>query len=168
MADEQRPISVDTTGAELLAEAMRSLLNQFPGLPAGKTIRFEQLDKDSGIAFSADDGALVMEERVSITDFVTQICQYPFFVIYRTDAPREAQKLRVQSFLDTLGAWLCMETVVIDGEEVRLDAWPDLTRGRVITKITRMNAYGLEPNADGVQDWLLPVTVTYTNEFDRW
>ena len=43
-----------------------------------------------------------------------------------------------------------------------------MTDDRKITRITRSNSYGLEPNEDGVQDWLMPVTVEYTHEFDMW
>jgi hypothetical protein len=89
-----------------------------------------------------------------------------FFVVYRTASTRAAQKINVQTFLDTLGKWLCKEVAVIGDEEVTLDAYPDLAGGREIKKITRNNSYGVEPTEKGVQDWLLPVIVEYTNEFD--
>lgn len=167
MAEDQKPIGVDATGYEVLTNAVLSLLSQFPGLN-GREILFEELGEESGIAFSADSGALVMGERRSITDHVTQTCQYPFFVIYRTTGTREFQKLQVQNFLDTLGKWLCKEPVDIAGVEHRLSAYPALSDGRKITRITRSNSYGLTPNENKTQDWLLPVTVQYTNEFDMW
>lgn len=165
--EEVKPIGADVSGYEILTNAVLVLLSQFPGLN-GREILFEELDKESGIAFSADNGALVMTERRSITDHVTQTCQYPFFIIYRTASTKEFQKLQVQAFFDAIGKWLCNEPVEIDGESVRLSAYPELSDGRKITRITRSNSYGLEPNEDGVQDWLMPVTVQYTNEFDMW
>lgn len=164
MANEIKPIGVDATGCEVLSNAILSLLNQYPGLN-GREILFEELGEDGGIAMSADNGALVMTERRSITDHVFQSCQFPFFVVYRTASTRETQKLQVQAFLDALGKWLCKEpSEACD----KVCTYPVLTDGRKITRITRSNCYGLQPNPSGTQDWLLPVTVQYTNEFDMW
>lgn len=161
---EAKPIGYDVSGYEILTNAVLALLSGFPGLN-GREIFFEELD-ESGIAFSADNGALVISERRSITDHVVQTCQFPFFVIYRTTSTKEFQKLQVQSFFDALGKWICKEPVQIGGETFRLTDYPSLAEGRRITRVTRSNSYGLEPNEDGVQDWLMPVTVQYTNEFD--
>lgn len=165
--EEVKPIGTDATGYELLTRAVKDLLNQFPGLN-GQKITFEELGEEDGIAFSADAGALVMSERRSITDHVFQSCQFPFLVIYRTTATREFQKLNVSAFLDSLGKWLCKEPVEINGTEYRLSSYPDLAAGRKITRITRNNSYGTVPNENGSQDWILPVSVQYTNEFDMW
>ena len=165
--EQVKPIGADVSGKEILTNAVLNLLAQFPGLN-GREIRFEQLDKESGIAFSADAGALIITERRSITDHVRQTCQYPFFVVYRTASTQEWQKLQVQAFFDSLGKWLCKEPAQIGGETVQLTQYPALADGRKITRITRSNSYGLEPGDNGVQDWLLPVIVEYTNEFDMW
>lgn len=61
MAD--KPIGKDATGYEILTDAMKALLNQYPGLYDNETIKFEELGKESGIAFSADNGALVYSEK---------------------------------------------------------------------------------------------------------
>lgn len=165
--EELKPIGADVDGFEILTNAVLELLSQFPGLN-GKEILFEELGKESGIAFSANNGALVMSERRSITDHVRQNCQYPFFIVYRTASTQEYQKLQVQAFFDAIGKWLCREPAVVNGETVRLKSYPALSDDRKITRITRSNSYGLEPSSDGVQDWLMPVTVEYTNEFDMW
>lgn len=165
--EELKPIGADVDGFEILTNAVLELLSQFPGLN-GRDILFEELGKESGIAFSANNGALVMSERRSITDHVRQNCQYPFFIVYRTASTQEYQKLQVQAFFDAIGKWLCREPAVVNGETVRLKSYPALSDDRKITRITRSNSYGLEPSSDGVQDWLMPVTVEYTNEFDMW
>ena len=165
--EELKPIGSDVDGFEILTNAVLELLSQFPGLN-GREILFEELGKESGIAFSANNGALVMSERRSITDHVRQNCQYPFFIVYRTASTQEYQKLQVQAFFDAIGKWLCREPAVVNGETVRLKSYPALPDDRKITRITRSNSYGLEPSSDGVQDWLMPVTVEYTNEFDMW
>lgn len=161
---ETKPIGFDVPGYEILTNAVLALLHQFPGRN-NREILFEELG-DSGIAFSADNGALILSERRSITDHVSQTCQFPFYIIYRTTSTKEHQKLQVQSFFDSIGKWICKEPVEINGETVQLTTYPKLSEGRKITRVMRSNSYGLEPNEDGAQDWLMPVTVQYTNEFD--
>lgn len=165
--EELKPIGADVTGFQILTNAVLDLLSAFPGLN-GREILFEELGKESGIAFSADNGALIMTETRSITDHVRQLCQYPFYIVYRTASTTEYQKLQVQAFFDAIGKWICKEPVEINGDTVRLAAYPALSNGRKIIRVTRSNSYGLDPNEDGVQDWLLPVIVEYTNEFDMW
>ena len=157
-------IGRDASGFDILTRAVKSLLNQYPGLEDGEVIKFEELGKESGIAFSADNGALVYAETEDVCGFRHQKCQYPFYVVYRTASNKERLKLSAQEFLDSLGKWLCQEPVVINGTQTRLAAFPALSEGRIIKRITRENAYGLETNADAVQDWVLPVTVQYTND----
>lgn len=163
--EEVKPIGSDPTGYEYMKKAIKALLNQYPGLN-GEKIYFEELGEEEGIAFSADAGALVMAERRSITDHVTQTCQFPFLLIYRTTATREFEKLSVSVFLDTLGKWLCREPVEIQGMTYRLSEYPTIADGRKITRITRNNSYGAVPNENKSQDWILPVSVQYTYEFD--
>lgn len=168
MADDQKPIKKDAIGYEVITDAMKHLLNQFPGLSPGEIIKYEDLPADYGIAFSNNSGALVFTESEDITGGVKQECQYPFFVVYRSSgSSRELQKLNIQEFLDSLGKWLCREDSVVNGETYRLESYPKLAGTRQIKKIIRDNSYGTEPQENGVQDWLLPVTVEYTNEFER-
>lgn len=162
---EAKPIGTDPTGFEHMKRAIRALLNDFPGLD-GQKIYFEELGEESGIAFSADAGALVMAETRSITDHVTQTCQFPFLLVYRTTATREFQKLNVSAFLDMIGKWICKEPVEIGGVPYKLKSYPAIADGRRITRITRNNAYGAVPNENKSQDWVLPVSVQYTYEFD--
>ena len=163
--EEVKPIGSDPTGYEYMKKAVKALLNQYPGLNGDK-IYFEELGEEDGIAFSADAGALVMAESRSITDHVTQTCQFPFLLIYRTTATREFEKLSVSAFLDTLGKWICREPVQINGYNHRLLEYPVISDGRKITRITRNNSYGTVPNENKSQDWILPVSVQYTYEFD--
>lgn len=165
MTEELKPIGKDATGYELLTKAIKVLLNQFPGLD-GQKILFEELGEETGIAFSADAGALVMAERRSITDHITQECQFPFLLVYRATTTREFQKLNVAAFLETLGKWICKEPVEINGEIYRLYSYPEISDGRKITRISRNNSYGAVPNENKSQDWILPVSVQYTYEFD--
>lgn len=167
MAEEVKPIGLDGVGYEVLTKAVLALLSEY-GEIIGKEIYFEDISQ-TGIAFSADNGALVITERKTITGKIWQNCQYPFYVVYRTASTNEKLKLQAQTFLDSLGKWICMEPAEINGKTYFLDSYPALTKGRKITRVTRLNSYGLEPDANGDQDWLLPVTVLYTNEIQpKW
>lgn len=168
MGDELKPIGKDASGYDVLTIAVKALLNQFPGLYENETVKFEELGEDSGIAFSADNGALIFSETEDVLGGVRQTCQYPFYIIYRTSSTKERQKMSIQEFLDTFGKWLCREPVVIDGSEQQLSNYPTLSQGRKITKVTRDNSYGLEPQESGVQDWILPVSIEYKYDFERW
>lgn len=168
MGDERKPIGKDASGYDVLTIAVKALLNQFPGLYENETVKFEELGEDSGIAFSADNGALIFSETEDVLGGVRQTCQYPFYIIYRKSSTKERQKMSIQEFLDTFGKWLCREPVVIDGSEERLSNYPTLSQGRKITKVTRDNSYGLEPQESGVQDWILPVSIEYKYDFERW
>lgn len=162
MDREQKPIGLDGEGYEVLTKAVLAMMMEYSEL-IGQDILFEELGDSWGIAFSSDSGALVMTERRTVTGRVIQSCQYPFLVVYRTASTQERQKLQVQTFLDTLGKWLCGENATVGGKTERRDGFPTLAGEREITRITRMNAYGTQPQANGVQDWVLPVTVQYTN-----
>jgi hypothetical protein len=166
--DERKPIGKDASGYDVLTIAVKALLNQFPGLYENETVKFEELGEDSGIAFSADNGALIFSETEDVLGGVRHTCQYPFYIIYRTSSTKERQKMSIQEFLDTFGKWLCREPVVINGSEQRLSKYPTLSQGRKITKVTRDNSYGLEPQESGVQDWILPVSIEYKYDFERW
>lgn len=160
------PIGVDASGYEVLTKAVSELLNRYPGLD-GRIVSFEELSDTYGIAFSASSGALIISETEDILGNVHQVCNFPFLVIYRSSSTRAAQKVNVQTFLDSLGKWLCGEPAIVGDTEFRLLAYPELAAGRKIRKITRSNSYGVDPTEKGVQDWLMPVEVEYDNDFIR-
>lgn len=91
---------------------------------------------------------------------VSILCGVPHSIRQRT-----AEAI-CSEILDNLGKWICREPVVINGTETRLNAFPELSQGRVIKRIARGNSYGLEPQESGVQDWLLPLSVRYENTYE--
>lgn len=168
MDSEVKPIGVVTDGIEMLTAAILEVMRQYSAL-TGEDIYFEELGEESGIAFSASDGALIISETEDVLGGFIQRCQYPFFVVYRTSSTKEYQKLEAQKFLDSIGKWICGEPADVKGKYYALMKYPALTRGRKIVRITRKNSYPVEPYENGVQDWILPVTVEYTNEIEpKW
>jgi hypothetical protein len=165
--EKPKPLGLDGEGTDILKNAVLELLNQFPGLD-GREITFSGLTEDSGISMEPDSGTLIYTEKKFITGDVRQECQFPFFVVYRSGASSSYLKMSTAEFLDTLGAWICREPVVVDETPYQLTAYPAISDGRKITKVTRFNSYALEPNQNKTQDWIIPITVHYTHEFTMW
>lgn len=165
--EQPKPISLDGEGFNILKDAVVALLNDFPGLE-GREITFSGLTEDGGISMEPESGALIYAEKTDIIGTVYQECQFPFYVVYRTDATNEFIKRGIVDFLDALGAWICMEPVMVRGMPYQLKEYPQLTGRRKITSVGRFNSYALEPNANNTQDWLIPITVKYTHEFTLW
>lgn len=162
---QQRPI--DVKGSEIVSTALLQLINTFPALD-DKKIAFSSLDDKTGIGFFPTSGAAIISRRDSITGHVNLKCAYPFNIVYRASAKTEAQRLSIKEFLDTLGKWLERQPVVIHGQKEQLRSYPALDDGRmVVTSIVRSNpAYLSAAYQDGVEDWLISITLQYTYEYD--
>lgn len=158
----------DVDGSEAVSSVLVSLLNRFPGLGT-RTIKFSTLDDTAGLGFFPTSGAAILSNKEDITGHVHQVCLYPFTVVYRAAAKTEAQRLKMKEFLDTLGKWLELQPVTIQGTEHKLSAYPSIGSGnRVIKSITRTNPAHLNaPYQDGVEDWTISATLRYENEFDK-
>ncbi|MCD8371795.1 MAG: hypothetical protein LUD27_00645 [Clostridia bacterium] len=168
MADLKTAIDID--GSEAVSKALLDLLNKFPGIPDGASIKFASLDTASGIGFFPTSGAVLLSNKEDITGHVKQVCLYPFNVIYRAAPKSESQKLRIMEFLDLLGKWLELQPVVLaDDTEYKLDGYPDLQSGnRVIKSVYRTNAGHLNAAYDdGIEDWMLSATLRYENEYNK-
>lgn len=165
--NELKPISQDGEGYNILKDAVLDLLNLYPGLD-GKTVTFSNLREDDGLSIEPESGALIYVEKKDIVGGVYQECQFPFFLVHRSNAGSSFLKMGVNEFLDTIAAWICREPVIISQTLYQLTEYPKLTGGRKITGVTRFNSYALEPNPNGTQDWVVPITVKYTHEYTLW
>ena len=165
MAEKQYAIDID--GTEIVSTALMALLNRFPGLN-GKKIAFSTLSDTAGIGFFPTSGAVILSEKESITGHVTQVCMYPFSIVYRAAPKTETQKLRIKELLDAIGKWLEQQPIVINGVTHQLEKYPDLGEGRVIKSISRKNPGHLNGTyQDGVEDWMIAVSLKYEVEFYR-
>ena len=138
---------IDIDGSEAVSKILLDLLNKFPGLTTSKSILFSTLSDASGIGFFPISGAALQSSTEDVTGHVTQVCQYPFNVVYRAAPKSETQRIRIKEYLD---------------------AYPALLAGnRVIKKISRTSpAYLNSAYQDGVEDWLIALRLDYNNEFD--
>lgn len=164
----KKAIGADAAGYDILTKAIKDMLNSFPGLMSGENVKFEELKDESGIAFSNNTGALVYTSTKDVIGYTHQTCKYLFVIVYRTSAQsKEQKKLSVQEFLEAFGRWLCMEECNINGKTYILYEYPKLSGGREIKDISRDNCYACEPQTNGVQDWILPITIEYTHDFKK-
>ena len=160
---------IDIDGTEAVSKVLLTLLNTFPGLSEGQSILFATLGEASGMGFFPTTGAAFLRDTEDVTGHVTQVCLYPFSVIYRAAPKSEAQRMRIKESLDALGKWLEQQPVTLNGIEHRLAAYPALASGnRIIRSISRSSpAYINGVYQDGVEDWIITARLTYDNEFDR-
>ena len=175
MADV-KPLGFDNEAYEVMSKAILALFAEF--IEVAKVadpveykdlieegIYFGELNENSGYSFEGTGGAAIITRKTSITGKIHDSLQYPIVFIRRTASVKERQKLKVDTFLDTLGKWVCMEDVMINGQTYRLKEYPKLTNGRKITEVWRNNSVSQDPNANGVQDWGLPLYIYYTHEY---
>ena len=149
--ESKKPVMYDVDGYEAVTDALVSLLDSFPGLEEDEKIRFSTLDEDGGIAFYPVTGAVIVLEKKSVTGKVDQLCNYPFYVIYRSSIDSPKIKVSIKEFLDTLGKWL---------------EYPVLTEERKIEEIIRLTPAHLDNVSDGnIQDWAISISLKYRNIF---
>ena len=158
----------DVDGSKAVSSVLMTLLNQFPGLGT-RQVKFNTLEESAGIGFFPTSGAAIQSSRTNIRGHVKQVCLYPFTIVYRSSPKTEDHRLRIKEFLDTLGSWLELQPVTINGTEQKLAGYPSLNSGnREIKTITQTNPAHLnQPYQDGVEDWAMSATLQYENEFDK-
>lgn len=163
MADQ---IKYDVDGYETVTAALLDLLNQYPGLESGYEISLATLGEESGIAMYPISGAVIETEKKFITGKTTQVCLYPFYIIYRASGLSESRKAAVKEWLDSLGRWLEGRTVTIKGTDYQLSEYPTLTGNRKFLSIVRQSpAYLDTVNENKSENWAVYITARYQNAF---
>ncbi len=153
---EQKTVKYDVDGYDAVTSALRELLNQYPGLKDGEEISFSVLGEDSGKAMFPVSGAVIETETRNILGHVTQVCLYPFYVIYRASGLSENNKAKVKEWLDSLGKWL--ESV----------PYPPLTDGRKFLSISRQTpAYLDTVNENQSENWAIYISARYQYEYRK-
>lgn len=167
MSDKVSDVKFDVDGEASITKMLLDLLNRFPGL-SGKKICFSVLEKSSGIAFFPTQGAAITTEKTDVIGCVHQVCLYPFSVVYRFGPQKENQRVNVKELLDNIGRWLECQKVKIDDVEYAIEKYPVIEGNRKIKEFSRKsNAYLDRAYEDGVEDWVIPMSLTYENKFER-
>ena len=193
MADEKQVV-YDPDGYDLVTDALRALIAQYPGLDEGDSFSFSTAPTGAGKAIFPTTGAVIQSEIESITGHVTQTCLYPFTVLFRASGLSQKNRVTAKEWLDTFGRWLEKQAVVINHRRYILVEYPVLrTAGkydnleekyahcrqeadenyaiqgvRKILNITRQTpAYLSSVGEDKSEDWVISMVLMYRNEFDR-
>lgn len=165
---EKNQVRYDVDGYEAVTTALLALVNQFPGLEEGEEIAFSSLGEDGGIALYPVTGAVIESEKTNVCGEVTQVCAYPFTVVYRASGLPENRKAAVKEWLDDLGRWLERRPVTLSGTAHRLESYPPLTEGRKVLSISRQTpAFLSETYENKSEDWVISISARYENQFER-
>lgn len=168
MAEEQKQVRYDIDGYDVVTTALRELINQYPGVSDGDEITFSKLGEDNGKAMFPISGAVIETEDEDVTGHVTQVCLYPFYVIYRAGGLSENRKAAIKEWLDNLGKWMEQQTISIGEIAYRLDEYPTLTGNREFLSINRQTPGYLDSiNENKSENWAIYISARYQNEFDR-
>lgn len=164
---ENRQYRQDVDGFDYLTAALMEMVNSFPGLDSGEKFLFSMVPLEDGYSVIATAGAVIVDERESITGHVRQLCAYPFTIVIRVSGLSQKRKIAVKEWMDTLAKWLTRQDVTVDGMTYKL-SWPILTGDRKITNIERQSpAYLGSINEDKSENWVMDMIIQYRNEFDR-
>lgn len=166
MMDEKKQVKYDPEGAAALTEALRALVNRAPGLAPGEKIAFATLGQTEGLAMFPGDGAVVEQERRSVTGKVRQVCRYPFTVLCRGGALTEERRAALKERLDGLGRWLDRQSVTAEGQRFRLEEYPPLGDGRRFLDVSIQSPACLcERDEHQIETWAVALTARYENIF---
>lgn len=169
MADEQTK-QYDVDGYDIVTEKILTLLNDFPALSNTDRIEFATLAENRGKAMFPLNGGVVESNVKDITGYTTQVCMYPFLVMYRAGNLTAERRAAVKEWLDNLGRWLEKQTVHLKvGSEVQaytLAEYPELSGERKFKIIQRTAPAYLDGVNDNLtEDWAIALSAKYTNEF---
>lgn len=190
---EEKEVVYDPDGYDQVTDALRALIAQYPGLEKGESFCFSTAPSGAGKAIFPTTGAVIQSEVESITGHVTQMCLYPFTVLFRASGLSQKNRVNAKEWLDTFGRWLEKQTVTINGKYYVLNEYPALRAAweydnmnnrevfddeyfgdgavqgiRKIVNIVRQTpAYLNSVSDDKSEDWVISMVVTYRNEFDR-
>lgn len=168
LPQEKKTIKIDVDGSDAVSNVLLDLINTFPGLGDTK-VAFSSLNEFAGIGFFPTSGPVIVTESEDICGHVTQMCQYPFDIVYRAAPKTEEHRIKIKEFLDSIGKWLEKQPIKIGDKEEKISEYPNLTAGdRVIKSISRTNTGHLAAAyQDGIEDWTISAALKYENEFDK-
>ena len=167
MDEKKQQVKYDMGGFDELTQAIRALVNTYPGLAEGEQIAFATLRDSGGMALFPGDGAVIEQEHDSITGRVRQVCRYPFVVLYRGGGLSENSRVSAKGRLDTLGRWLGRQPVTICGQTYRLEEYPALPAGRRFLSFSiQAPGYLHERDEHQIETWAVALTARYENIFN--
>lgn len=164
---EEKQVVYDVDGYDLITDALMVLVNQYPGLVKNDKFTFSTVPTGAGKAIFATTGAVVQNEVEDVTGHVTQMCLYPFTVLFRASGLSQKNRVTAKEWLDTFGRWLERQSVEINDVEYDLEEYPEIKGSREIRYIKRQTpSYLSAINEDKSEDWMISMQLMYRNEYD--
>lgn len=161
----EKVVKFDFDGYEVVKDAILELINQSPLIDKEK-VTFGVLEEEYGFAIIPVSSSVIESTRKSITGKVTEVCYYPFALVYRGSGMNEKKKSEVSELLDNIGKWLERKEIIIDGVGQKLQSYPALTGNRKFLEIRRQtNSYLENTYDDKTEDWAIRITARYQNEY---
>lgn len=163
---EQKQVKYDLDGYEIVKDAILEIINQSPLIEGKEKVSFGVLEENHGFAIIPVSSSVIESTRKSITGKVTEICYYPFALVYRGSGMNEKKKSEVSELLDNIGKWLERKEISVDGVSQKLQLYPALTGNRKFLEIRRQtNSYLENTYDDKTEDWTIRITARYQNEY---
>ena len=162
----EKVIKFDLDGYEVVKDAILEIINQSPLINDKNKVSFGVLEEKQGFAIIPVSSSVIESTRKSITGKVTEVCYYPFALVYRGSGMNEKKKSEVSELLDNIGKWLERKEIIIDGVGQKLQSYPALTGNRKFLEIRRQtNSYLENTYDDKTEDWTIRITARYQNEY---
>ena len=164
----EKVIKFDLDGYEVVKDAILEIINQSPLIEDKAPVSFGVLEETHGFAIIPVSSSVIESTRKSVTGKVTEVCYYPFALVYRDTGMNEKKKSEVSELLDNIGKWLERKEINVDGEIQKLQSYPALTGNRKFLEIRRQtNSYLENVYDDKTEDWTIRITARYQNEYKK-
>lgn len=162
----EKVVKFDLDGYEVVKDAILEIINQSPLIENKDHVSFGVLEETHGFAMIPVSSSVIESTRKSITGKVSEICYYPFSLVYRGTGMNEKKKSDVSEILDNIGKWLERKEITVEGESQKLQSYPALTGNRKFLEIRRQtNSYLANTYEDKSEDWEIRITARYQNEY---
>ena len=164
----EKVVKFDLDGYEVVKDAILEIINQSPLIEGKEPVSFGVLEETHGFAIIPVSSSVIESTRKSVTGKVTEICYYPFALVYRDTGMNEKKKSEVSELLDNIGKWLERKEINFEGESQKLQLYPALTGNRKFLEIRRQtNSYLENVYDDKTEDWTIRITARYQNEYKK-
>ena len=162
----EKVVKFDLDGYEVVKDAILEIINQCPLIEGKEPVSFGVLEETHGFAIIPVSSSVIESTRKSVTGKGTEICYYPFALVYRDTGMNEKKKSEVSELLDNIGKWLERKEINVYGESQKLQSYPALTGNRKFLEIRRQtNSYLENVYDDKTEDWTIRITARYQNEY---
>lgn len=164
----EKVVKFDLDGYEVVKDAILEIINQSPLIESKEHVSFGVLEETHGFTMIPVSSSVIESTRKSVTGKVTEVCYYPFALVYRDTGMNEKKKSEVAELLDSIGKWLERKEIMIEGESQKLQSYPALTGNRKFLEIRRQtNSYLENTYDDKSEDWTIRITARYQNEYQE-